>query len=112
MDQKISAEISFSAGEESEMSTDATRSVQAEKADRGNISIKEEKAPSVSASASASNLCLGSSLVQGEETVSKREDLVVNLSSGEADKGRKSSAHLNNPSGKRKVKVTTSNLQN
>lgn len=107
MDSKISAEISFSAGEESEVSTNATP-VQA---DEGNISVKDEKVPSVSVSTSASNHGSGSSLVQGEETVSGREALVVNLSSSKADKGRKSSTRLNNSSGKKKVKVITSYLR-
>ncbi|KAI3457192.1 hypothetical protein Pfo_013855 [Paulownia fortunei] len=105
MDQKICAEFSVSAGEESEMSANATTSVQVHKVDEENNSITEEQTPSVSALASASNFGSGSSLIQGEETGIKREDLVVNISSSGADKGRKSLAHLNNPSGKRKVKV-------
>lgn len=106
MDSKISAEISFSAGEGSDVSTNAGP-VQVDEVDEGNISIKEEKVPSVSVSTSASNHGSGSSLVQGEETVSEREDLVVNLSSSKADKGRKSSARLSNSSGKKKLKVIT-----
>ncbi|KAL8468762.1 hypothetical protein ACS0TY_031821 [Phlomoides rotata] len=93
MDSKVSAEISFSAGEESDVSTNAEPL------------HDKEKVPSVSVSTSASNHGSGSSLVQGDETVSKREDLVVNLSSSNADKGRKSSSRLNNSSGKKKVKV-------
>lgn len=104
MDPKISAEISSSAGDKSEMSTNATKSVQ-DKIDEENISIKVEKAPAVSASASASNHGSGSSIIQGEETVSKGEDLVANLYPSKVDKGRKSSSHINHPPGKRKGKV-------
>ncbi|KAK6134923.1 hypothetical protein DH2020_031343 [Rehmannia glutinosa] len=87
------------------MSANATRSVKVDKVDEENNSNTEENAPSVSALASASNFDSGSSLNQGEEIVSTREDYVVNISSSGADKRRKSSTRLNNSSGKRKVKV-------
>lgn len=110
MDPRISAEISSSVGDESEMSTNATGSVQVDKVDEGNISIKEEKTPAVSASASASNHGSGSSIIQGEVPVSRREDLVADLYPSKVDKGRKSSVHRNKLSGKKKGKVITSNL--
>ncbi|KAG8386848.1 hypothetical protein BUALT_Bualt03G0191700 [Buddleja alternifolia] len=106
MEPKIKAEFSVSTGEESEFCTNATIAASVDKVNEENNSSKEEKAPSVSASASASNLCSGSSLVQGEETVRRRVEFVgINTSSGEADKGRKSSAHLKSHLGKKKVKV-------
>lgn len=105
MDPKVRAQISSSAGEESEMSSNATGSLQVDKIEEGNILIKQEKVPAVSASASASNHGSGSSIVQGEESVSVREDLVANLYPRKVDKGRKPSAHIRNPSGKKKVKV-------
>lgn len=110
MDPKVSHEISSSAGDESEMSTNATEAVQVDKITERNISIKEEKAPAVSASKSASNHGSGSSIVQEEETASIREKLVTNLYPRKVDKARNSSAHTNKPSGKRKLKVTTRNL--
>ncbi|XP_041992558.1 probable transcription factor GLK1 isoform X1 [Salvia splendens] len=105
MDRKVCAQISSSAGDESEMSSNATGSVKVDIDDEGNILIKEEKAPAVSASASASNHGSGSSIIQEEETVSVKEKLVANLYPRKVDKGRKSSAHTNSSSGKRKVKV-------
>ncbi|KAL3647119.1 glucokinase [Castilleja foliolosa] len=93
MDPKIKAELSINAGEKWETSDNATKSVLV---DEGNKSNTEEKAPSVSALASPSNLGSGSSLIQGEDTVSnKTEDLAVN----------KLSSRSNNRSGKKKVKV-------
>lgn len=111
MDRKVCAQISSSACDESEMSSNATGSVQVDIDDEGNILIKEEKAPAASASASASNHGSGSSIIQEEETVSVKEKLVANLYPRKVDKGRKSSAHTNSSSGKRKVKVITSNLK-
>ncbi|XP_042068201.1 probable transcription factor GLK1 isoform X1 [Salvia splendens] len=105
MDRKVCAQISSSACDESEMSSNATGSVQVDIDDEGNILIKEEKAPAASASASASNHGSGSSIIQEEETVSVKEKLVANLYPRKVDKGRKSSAHTNSSSGKRKVKV-------
>ncbi|PIN03786.1 hypothetical protein CDL12_23681 [Handroanthus impetiginosus] len=105
MDAKSNAEFSLSAGEKLEMIAITTAKVQVDKVNKENNSIEEEKSPLVSASASASNLGSASSLTQGEETVSKNEDLSINLSSSKADKGRKSGGHLKNHSGKRKVKV-------
>lgn len=108
MDPKVSPEISSSAGDESELSTNATGSVQVDNFNEGNISIKDEKTPASSASKSASNHGSGSSRVKGGETVSIKEKLVTNLYPRKVDKGRSSSAHTNNPSGKRKLKVVIS----
>ncbi|KAL8031537.1 hypothetical protein ABFX02_13G032600 [Erythranthe guttata] len=105
MDPKISAEFSTSSCEEKEMIASSTTSVQVDKVHEENNCIKEEKSPSDSALASASNLGSGTSLIQGDETVSKAEGTVVNPSFSKADKARRSSLHLNSPSGKRKGKV-------
>ncbi|KAA8526342.1 hypothetical protein F0562_008455 [Nyssa sinensis] len=91
MDNEILAEFSSSGGEESEMNT----SVSSEKVEDNSRKEEEDK---VSGSG-------GSSLNQGEEIVSKRDEPVeANTSPKEADKGRKSS-QSKNPQGKRKVKV-------
>ncbi|KAI3457191.1 hypothetical protein Pfo_013854 [Paulownia fortunei] len=99
MDPEILAEFSVSAGEESEVNFP---SVSVEKLLEENSSRKHEKvAPSVSDLGTGS-----SSTIQGEETVSKKDEPVrVNPSLKEADKGRKSMAHSKNTTGKRKVKV-------
>ncbi|KAI3465802.1 hypothetical protein Pfo_022465 [Paulownia fortunei] len=102
MDPEILAEFSVSAGEESEMNM---APVAVDKLEEENNSGNNEKA--AAASVSVSDLGLGSSsLIQGEEIVSKsKEPVVVNPSPKEADRSRKSSAHSKNPPGKRKVKV-------
>ncbi|KAL3645443.1 glucokinase [Castilleja foliolosa] len=92
MDPEIEAEFSIYAGEKSEMSDNATKSVQV---DEENNSITEEKAPPVSALASPSNFGSGSSLIQEDDKVSKTEDLAV----------KKSSSHSKSRSRKKKVKV-------
>lgn len=107
MDPKVSPEISSSAGDESELSTNATRSEQVDNINERDISIKEEKTPAASTSKSASNHGSGSSIVKGGETVSIKEKLVTNLYPRKVDKGRNSSAHANNTSGKRKLKVVS-----
>ncbi|KAK4398066.1 putative transcription factor GLK1 [Sesamum angolense] len=105
MEPKASTEFLVGAGEESEMSTSINTSVSIEKVDEESKTVVEQKASPVSASASASNLGSGSSLIQGEETVSNRGDSVVdNRSSLTGDKGRKSSTRIKNLPGKRKMK--------
>ncbi|CAK9181103.1 unnamed protein product [Ilex paraguariensis] len=90
MDPEILAEFSASGGEESELNT----SVSVEKVE--DDSVKEEDNFSGS----------GSSLKQGEEIVSTRDESVaVNGSPKKADKGRKTSTQAKNTQGKRKVKV-------
>ncbi|KAL2245712.1 UNVERIFIED_CONTAM: putative transcription factor GLK1 [Sesamum indicum] len=99
-------EFLVGAGEESEMSTSINTSASIGKVDEESKTVAEQKASPVSASASASNLGSGSSLIQGEETVSNRGDSFVdNRSSLTGNKGRKPSTHIKNLPGKRKVKV-------
>ncbi|XP_073307391.1 probable transcription factor GLK1 isoform X2 [Primulina huaijiensis] len=104
MDSKCVAEISAWADEKPEIITHVSTSVSDDKISEESNSNKEVKATSVSTS--ASNQCSGSSLIQGEETViNSKGTFVVNPSFGEAEKGSKSSVHLKNPVGKKKVKV-------
>ncbi|KAL6535817.1 glucokinase [Orobanche hederae] len=94
-------EFLVNAGEKSEMSANARRTVQVDKVDGENNHTTEEKAPPVSPLA-GSGL---TTLIQGEDTVSKGEGLVVEKSSTRADKGREVSARSNYHSGKKKAKV-------
>ncbi|KAL0306856.1 UNVERIFIED_CONTAM: Transcription activator GLK1 [Sesamum radiatum] len=110
MDPEILAEFSVGAGEGSEVNVPSV--VSAEKSEEEKYSSRKQEtvaASSGSGSGSVSDLGSGysSSPIQGEETMSKRDEPVgVNPSPKEADKGRKSSASSKNPPGKRKVKVT------
>ncbi|KAL0399807.1 UNVERIFIED_CONTAM: putative transcription factor GLK1 [Sesamum radiatum] len=109
MDPEILAEFSVGAGEGSEVNVPSV--VSAEKSEEEKYSSRKQEtvaASSGSGSGSVSDLGSGysSSPIQGEETVSKRDEPVgVSPSPKEADKGRKSSASSKNPPGKRKVKV-------
>lgn len=104
MDSKTIAEISACADEKPEMITRISMSVSDDKISEESNSKKEVKAASVSAS--ASNQCSGSSLIQGEETViNSKGTFVVDPCFGESEKGSKSSVNLRNPVGKKKVKV-------
>ncbi|KAL6570699.1 glucokinase [Orobanche gracilis] len=94
------SEFLVNAGEKSEMSVNAKRSVQVDKVDEENNHTTGEKAPPVSPLAGS-----GSSLIQGEDTLSKGGDLVVEKCSTRADKGRKLPPRSNNHSGKNKQKV-------
>ncbi|XP_073159364.1 probable transcription factor GLK1 isoform X2 [Henckelia pumila] len=105
MESKAIAETSACADEKPEIITRVSTSVSDDKiSEESNSNKLEVKAASVSTS--ASNQCSGSSLIQGEETVINSEGtFVVNPSFGEAEKGSKSSGHLKNPVGRKKVKV-------
>ncbi|CAK9168612.1 unnamed protein product [Ilex paraguariensis] len=95
MDPESLAELSASGGEESEMNI----SVSVERADDNSVKDEEDKV-------SGSGFGSGSSLNQGEEIVSKRDEPVgVHGSPKEVHKGRKSSTQSKNSQGKRKVKV-------
>ncbi|CAA0808636.1 Transcription activator GLK1 [Striga hermonthica] len=99
MDPKIKARISDNTGEKSEMSANANSSGQVDKVDEENNSVTNEKAPPVSTLGGS-----GSSLIQGDDTVTKGENLLPK-SSSKVDKGRKSSSRSKTHSSKKKVKV-------
>lgn len=110
MDPKLDAECLATRNEESIMSTSVAMSV-SDQMDKESSFLKEQKAPSVSASASASSISLGLSSLHGNITECKREDCIaVNPTPIEDDEERKSSAHLKNHHGKKKVKVSNNFL--
>ncbi|KAL6975880.1 glucokinase [Sarracenia purpurea var. burkii] len=102
MDPEILAEFSASGGEESEMNSSS--SVTVEKVDFNSMKDYDEEEEKVSGSGFGISV---SWLNQGEETVNKRDESVAaNPSPKQAHEGRrKSSAQSKHPHGKRKVKV-------
>ena len=103
MDPELLAEFSISTyGDESDMNTSVSVGIFEDNM-KGEQEEEEEEEDKVSGSGSA-----GSSSSRGEEIVSKREEIVAAKSSSIKDgheKGRKSSTHVKNSHGKRKVKV-------